>query len=178
MIILSIIDVEPSSLAFSAYAALSSGPASTTSCSKAAEYGIIGLPPPCSLRYAWIFGSHGFFLSMYYWWPILTRYIMGLEVKKRCLFNNSISLALQTPSLTSLPASSISLTLKIKAYSSSSFFLSLFLFKRFSMSGITFSICYLSFAHNSKLIVSISLIGSISPSLWTTSSSGNARTTW
>ena len=92
------------------------------------------------------------------------RYTTGLAVKKKWLFNQSISFPDQVPSLTQRFFSKRAYTFIRHSFSSLAS-LSCFFTIASSSSSSLFSRFYMSFFMSSEWMISMSLIGSTSPSL-------------
>lgn len=124
-----------------------------------------------------IFFNHLFFLLMKSSSLKLTRYTTDLAVMNLWVFNVVISLPVHYPFRTHLFLSSKSFTL-IKMSISSFASLLFVLFTCLSKSSILLTVYSKSLSTNSVQMISISLTGFTSASVWVTSSSSKARTTW
>jgi hypothetical protein len=107
----------------------------------------------------------------------LIRYTISLIVKSLCVLKMEISSAFQLPIRTHLLDSSIPTTLDRNYFSSIAclWLLCLIFFSQSSILLLQYSV---SFTANSVVIICMSLLGSISPSVWVTSGSSKTRRTW
>lgn len=124
-----------------------------------------------------IFFNHLFFLFKKSSSDKLTKYTTDLAVIKRWVLSRIIYFTCHSPFLTHFPFSSISLAfIKISIYYFASLLFVLFIC--LSRSSILFVVYYRSFKISSLEIIYRSRTGFTSASVWVTSSSSNARTTW